>query len=333
MILLVSPAAPGSANGNGVTADRWARVLRALGHDVVCADRYREGDYAALVALHARKSADAIRAFRSAHPDAPVVLALTGTDLYPDLASAGVDPDVLRMAARLVVLQPKGLQQLDSDLRDLGRVIVQSVPVIPPRPIRDDVFEVALLAHLRPVKDPLLAAAATRRLPAESQILITHVGSDLDPHLAEQARVEAAQNPRYDWLGELPRPDALNVLARSRLLVLTSRSEGGANVVSEALGAGVPVLSTAIPGSQGLLGDDYPGYFDVGDAAGLADLLRAVEEDRDGLYSELVERCEKLRDMVDPRRERAAWASLLGELGLSDSRKSRSAEPAADGSN
>ncbi|MGH3449840.1 MAG: glycosyltransferase, partial [Haloechinothrix sp.] len=254
MILLVSPAPPASVHGNGVTAARWARILRALGHDVETAERYRGGHYSALVALHARKSADAIRAFHAEHPDAPVVIALTGTDLYPDLAGGGVDPAVLRIAGRLVVLQPHGLRQLDDELRSRAKVIIQSVPEIQPRPRRADIFEVAFLAHLRPVKDPLRAAAATRLLPPDSRIRLTHVGAGLDHDLAEHARVEAADNPRYEWLGELTRSDALNVLARSRLLVLTSHNEGGANVVSEALAAGVPVLSSAIPGSQGLLG-------------------------------------------------------------------------------
>lgn len=315
MILLVSPEASASVHGNYVTARRWAQILADLGHEVSTAHHYPGGAYSCLVALHARKSADAVRQFHAEHPGAPVVLALTGTDLYPDLAGNRVDPAVLRMASRLVVLQPHALRQLDDDLRARTRVIVQSMPPIVPVPSRDDVFEVAVLAHLRSVKDPLRAAAATRLLPAGSRIQLTHAGAPLDDDLAGQARAEAATNPRYDWLGEQPRPAALGLLARSRLLVLTSRDEGGANVVSEAIAAGVPVLSSDIPGSRGLLGDDYPGYFPVGDTAGLADRLLAAETDR-GYYRELADRCRELRDLVDPARERDAWARLLSELSL-----------------
>jgi glycosyltransferase involved in cell wall biosynthesis len=78
---------------------------------------------------------------------------------------------------------------------------------------------------------------------------------------------------RYGWRGAVPRTEALAVLARSRLLALTSLQEGGANVVSEALAAGVPIVSSAIPGSIGLLGADYPGYFPVGDTEALATVL------------------------------------------------------------
>lgn len=316
MILMVSPRAPAAVHGNSVTAQRWARLLRELGHEVTIADEYVAGDYAALVALHAGKSAAAIRDFRASHPEAPVIIALTGTDLYPDLVSSGVDPAVLALADRFVVLQSHGLSQLAEPLRSRARVIVQSMPAIAPQPRHEDCFEVAFLAHLRPVKDPLRPAAAARALPASSRIRITHVGAGLDPDLADRAAAEAADNPAYDWLGERPRAEALAVLARSRLLVLTSLNEGGANVVSEALAAGVPVVSSAIPGSCGLLGDDYPGYFPVGDTAALADLLLAAETDRDGFYGDLVGRCDRLRALVEPATERAAWAALLAELPL-----------------
>src|SRR5262249_11930652 len=134
--------------------------------------------------------------------------------------------------------------------------------------------------------------------------------------LAARASCEAASNPRYDWLGPRPRDEALAVLARSRLLVLTSLHEGGANAVSEALAAGGPVISPAIPGSVGLLGSDSPRYFGRGDTDGLAAALDAAEHDRDGYYQLLRERCAALRPMVEPSRERQAWAELLTELAL-----------------
>ena len=85
----------------------------------------------------------------------------------------------------------------------------------------------------------------------------------------------------YRWLGELSREKALRLLSRCRLLALTSEQEGGANVVSEALAASVPVLSSRIAGSVGLLGEDYPGYFPVGDTEALARLLGRAETDAD----------------------------------------------------
>jgi putative glycosyltransferase (TIGR04348 family) len=316
VILLVAPAAPDSTHGNGVTARRWAAILSELGRPAHIARLYEGGDYSALIALHARKSAHAVRAFRASHPNAPIVIAMTGTDLYPDLDTAGVDPAVLAMADRFIVLQPRGIAQLKPDVAERTRVIVQSVPPIPPQTSRTADFEVSFLAHIRPVKDPLLLPAALRRLPADSRIHVTHLGEARDHGLTAEVAAEAADNPRYDWLGPVAREAALSVLARSRLLVVTSLHEGGANVVSEALAAQVPVISSAIPGSIGLLGEEYPGYFPVQDADSLADALYAAEQDRMGFYRRLKERCAELSPMVDPAREKRAFADMLAELDL-----------------
>lgn len=314
MILLVTPTATDSTHGNGVSARRWAEIIRDLGHPVEISQGYRPGAYDALLALHAHKSADAVRAFHANHPDAPIVIALTGTDLYPDLATSGVDPDVLALADHFIVLQRLGLSQLPPDLAERAQVIVQSVPSMPPRPPRTGCFEVAFLAHVRPVKDPLRLAAAVRMLPADSNIRVTHAGESRDQGLAAELAAESVANPRYDWLGPVPRDEALTVLARSRLLALTSLHEGGANVISEALAARVPVISSAIPGSIGLLGDDYPGYFPAGNSEALAEALYAAEQNRDGYLRRLRERCDELAPMVDPEVERKAFGQLLRKL-------------------
>jgi putative glycosyltransferase (TIGR04348 family) len=319
VILLVTPTPVDSPHGNGVSARRWARILRELGYEADLAQDYRPGRYSALLALHARKSASAVRRFRAGHPGAPIMVALTGTDLYPDMRTAGVDPQVLDMAARFIVLQPLGLAQLEPRLRERARVVIQSVPRIARRPPREDCFEVAFLAHVRPVKDPLVVTAATRRLPGASRILVTHLGEARDDELAARLAAESAASQRYEWLGPASREDALGLLARSRLMVLSSRHEGGANVISEALAAGVPIICSKIPGSVGLLGDDYPGYFQAGDAGALARELLAAEEDRGGYYGTLQRRCDELSPLVDPRRERQALATLMSELGLARS--------------
>ncbi|WP_051468847.1 selenoneine biosynthesis selenosugar synthase SenB [Actinomadura oligospora] len=317
MILIVTPAAPGSAHGcthgNGVTARRWAGILEDLGHETEIADGHRPGDHTALLALHARKSADAVRAFHAEHPRAPIVIALTGTDLYPDLDATGVDRSLLELADRLIVLQPHGLVQVGPSLAERTRVIVQSVPAIPPRPPLDDRFEVVFLAHVRPVKDPLRLAEATRLLPADSRIRVTHVGEGRDEALGEALAAETGRNPRYDWIGPVERDRALNVLARSRVLVLTSLHEGGANVISEALAARVPVVASRIPGSVGLLGEDYPGYHPPGDAAALAETLHRAERDP-VFHDTLVRHVSALAPMVDPANERRAFAELMAEV-------------------
>jgi putative glycosyltransferase (TIGR04348 family) len=318
-IRLVAPVTSTGSSGNSVTRRRWEALLRTLGHEVDTAlpseaePTHRRADL--LVALHAGHSAEAVAASRRDHPERPVVLALTGTDLYRDL---GRDPSVRRsmdLADRLVVLQPQARAAVPAELHHRVVVIRQSAPsTFPRRPRTDDGFAVVVLAHLREVKDPLLTARAVRRLPPDSSVRVRHFGAGLDDRLTAAAVRESAANPRYTWEGEVPHATALEALAGSDLLVLTSRSEGGANVVSEAIVHGVPVLSTRIDGSLGMLGHRYPGYFGVGDESGLARLLHAAEHDEDGLRTGLQRRVERLQADYRPERELRAWEQLLDEL-------------------
>jgi putative glycosyltransferase (TIGR04348 family) len=313
-ILLVTPAPSGSRKGNRVTAERWARLLRGMGQQVRIVQEYRRQRCDLLIALHAFKSYPSIRRFHSERPDAPVVLCLTGTDLYGDIRSQPEAQASLQLATRLVVLQELALEELPPPLRDKTRVIYQSVETPPfSAPPHRGVFEVCVMGHLRPVKDPLRTAWAARLLPTSSCVRVLHVGGALSDDLAEQARAEEACNPRYRWLGERPRRKALRLLARCRLLALTSELEGGANVISEAIALGVPVVSSRIAGSVGLLGHDYPGYFPFGDTQALADLLQRAETDR-AFYDALCVQGAQRRPLFEPARERTSWHELLGEL-------------------
>ena len=313
-ILFITPAPPGSRKGNRVTAERWAGLLAALGHDVAVEEEYHGQRCDVLVALHARRSHPSVVRYRQRHPTAPLVVALTGTDLYGDIHTNAHAQESLELATRLVVLQPLGVQELPPHLRGKARVIYQSVQPPPltesPRP---DVFEVCVVGHLRPVKDPFRTALAARLLPPSSRVQVLHLGGALSVDMAEAARAEMAVNPRYRWLGDVPQQEALRTVARCRLLVLTSKSEGGANVISEAVSVGVAVLSSRIAGSVGLLGEGYPGYFPFGATEALAASLERVETDPD-YHAALQRRCEELRPLFDPARESRSWELLLAEL-------------------
>jgi putative glycosyltransferase (TIGR04348 family) len=293
---------------------RWARILRGLGYRVVIEQEYKGASCAVLVALHARRSFPSIELFRRRYPERPLVVALTGTDLYHDIRTSRNARKSLELATRLIVLQPLGRAELAKHLAAKTRVILQSAvraqKVVPPKP---EVFEVCVVGHLRTVKDPFRAAMASRLLPAESRLHVLQVGRALSSYMSRRASSEAARNPRYTWLGELPQTRALEVLARCRLLVLSSKMEGGANVISEAVAASVPILASRIPGSVGILGRGHPGYFPPGDTARLAALMRRAEMDPE-FYERLKRWCVRLQPAVDPSRERRAWKNLLEEL-------------------
>jgi len=173
-VCMVTPAPPRSLTGNRVTALRWARLLGQLGHRVTVAEEYDGQACDVMVALHARKSARSIERLTEERPDTPIVLALTGTDLYRDGRPCPTTKLSLQLAKAIVVLQPEGLREVPEWARARARAIVQSAEAVHAQPPRRDAFEVALLAHLRPVKDPFRAAMAARLLPARSRVRVLH---------------------------------------------------------------------------------------------------------------------------------------------------------------
>jgi putative glycosyltransferase (TIGR04348 family) len=313
-IFLACPAPPRSRKGNRVTAVRWASLLEQLGHAVIIAQDYDGAPFDLMIALHARKSHLAVKRFHRSHPDKPLIVALTGTDLYRDIRTSRLAQESLELADLLIVLQPLGRDELPAHLRWKVRVIIQSALPTTPRPApRGRSFDVCVLGHLRAEKDPFRAALALRYLPTDSDIRIVQAGQATSPALARRARALMRRDRRYRWEGEVSNRQARNILARSRLLVVSSRMEGGANVVSEALADQVPVLASRIPGNVGLLGPDYPGYFPVGDTRALAELL--IRAKTDGAFlDQLARRFADGPREVAPVHERNAWEEVLREL-------------------
>ena len=253
---IVTPAPPGSRYGNRVTATRWAGILKAIGHRVTITQAYEGERFDLLIALHARRSFDSIKHFHRDHSDKPIIVALTGTDLYRDLNRGTHSLESLKIASRIVVLQPKALQALPAALRGKTRVIFQSVAdaenvrnLSPPRSTtvrKPGTFDICVIGHLRPVKDPFRAAMAARRLPASSRIRVIQAGGAMTGATEARARAEMKANGRYVWLGEQPSRRVHRILGSSQLSVLSSRMEGGANVLGESIVAGTSCISHSI---------------------------------------------------------------------------------------
>jgi putative glycosyltransferase (TIGR04348 family) len=251
--------------------------------------------------------------FKVAFPERPLVLALTGTDLYRDIRVDADARESMRIADRIVVLQEMGRKELTPALRRKTRVIYQSARrVRAPQPLKS-CFEVVVSGHLREEKDPFRTAASLRHLPVASRIRVVHLGAAMSTDMAREARQWMTREPRYRWLGELAHGEAQRRLARSRLMVISSRMEGGANIVSEALITGVPVIASRIPGNIGMLGRDYAGYFPAEDEKALGQALWRAELDA-AFYRRLKFQCSVRRLLVEPKREARGLGRLLADL-------------------
>lgn len=308
-IALVTPAGPGMRNGNRHTALRWAAFLRKAGHRVDVSVQWSpDSRVDAMLALHARRSYASIKTFSS---DKLLVVALTGTDVYRDIHASAEAQESLELAHRLIVLQPKAAEELPRRFRGKVSVVVQSSATeLRHDPVKSK-FRVCVIGHLRAEKDPMRALAALSHVP-DRDIEVVHLGAALDAALEKAAQAGMKREPRYRWLGSVPHPRALNWMASSHAMLISSRMEGGANVVCEALRIGVPVLASRISGNIGLLGSGYRGYFPLEDDRALARLIRRTASDKT-FYRTLKIQVARLRPGVAPRREARA---LLAAMSL-----------------
>jgi hypothetical protein len=182
-VIVITPPGPSTRTGNAVAALRWARILRRLGHHVTTAADYGDEPVDAMVAIHAWRSSDAVRRFKVRYPDRPLILQLSGTDIYHYL-SAEPEPTLrsMELADRLVALNSLAWRVVPKRFRKKLRVIFQSArkPLVPRQPSRRRI-DISVIGHLRDVKDPLRAAEAARLLPPVSRIRILHIGHAYRP--------------------------------------------------------------------------------------------------------------------------------------------------------
>ena len=326
-IVIVSPALADANNGNWQTARRWQHLLRP--HRVRITNHWPDGPQAAndtvMLALHARRSAPSIAAWAQAHAtsrgdgsgndqaSAPgLAVVLTGTDLYRDIQTDPQAQRSLQLGQHLVLLQERGPDALPPELRDKARVIFQSTSQRATLPKPTHHLRAVMVGHLREEKSPATLFEAARLLAPTEHILIDHIGAPLDAALAQQAQATAVTCPHYRWLGGLPQEATRRRIQRAHVLIHTSRMEGGAHVVMEALRSGTPVLASRIAGNVGMLGADYAGYFDWNDAAALATLLRQCRSS--SLLAQLQTQCAARALLFSSETERAALHQLVEVL-------------------
>ncbi len=314
-IILITPAKKQSKTGNRVTATRWERLLRHIGHRITVQSDWDGTPGDIMVAIHAWRSAPSIARYRQQFPGRPLVVALSGTDIYRFQHSHPEETlRSMEMADALVCLHDLVYRAIPEPYREKLHVIHQSaVPLKRARSPSILTFDVCVVGHLREEKDPFRAAYAARTLPEQSRLRVIHLGKAHNDEWAAQARAEMEINPRYHWRGEVGVWQVREQFLKTHALVHSSIMEGGANVISEALVAGVPVIASDIDGNVGLLGEDYPGYYPVENTGGLCALLQRAETDQNFLQR-LHEHGNERKYLFTPERESRQWQTLLDNL-------------------
>jgi putative glycosyltransferase (TIGR04348 family) len=319
-ITIITPARADANNGNWHTASRWSHALQSL-VDCRVQQHWDRHPVDAMIALHARRSADSIDACH-ALGGIPIALVLTGTDLYRDIATDASARRSLDQADLLVVLQAQGLEELPAALRSKARVIEQSASRSEASPRDPDCLNLCMVGHARAEKDPMTALRAfgllqPHRWPslggAWKTAALVHVGRLDEPVLDQSMRLYAQNHPGIALRGALTHSQTRQVMAGSAVLLLPSIMEGGANVLIEAVCSGASVLASDAGGNRGLLGNDYPGLFTVGDASGLAALIERYACDLQ-FRQDIDARCAAIAMRFDPQRERDQVQELARDL-------------------
>ena len=299
--------------GNSRTADQWTEILRSLGHDVTSCDACNNfSKVECLVALHANKSREITAAFSKQYPDRMLILALTGTDIYPKPDREAIE--AMKSARFLIVLQNLAMDQIPVEFRNKTHVVIQSVRRSQMKNAdarSKDPFLISVIGHLRDVKDPLRAAKAARRLPESSKIQIRQLGAVLESKYYKLIALENAENDRFQYLDEQPETQVREIIRQSQATVVSSFNEGGARVIGESIVEGTPLIATRIPGVVGLTGANYPALFPPGNTSALTSLLIKLEQDR-RFREKLNLETDRLAPKFDPAREREAWRRLVG---------------------
>ncbi len=280
-VAFVVPNPEGARTGNEVSALRLRNGLEERGVGVVmvrpdaaleaAVARSRTAGVELVHGFHAWRTGPRARDL-AARLKLPYAVTITGTDvaIYAHEADhRDTVRDVLRGAAVILCahagvhaeLAAVGAGDVPTRIVPKGVVIPESVPERPDT-APDGIGGAAVVlqvAHLRPVKNNVLAVAVLRRLTeAGRAVRLVLLGDSLDSAY-EADLVRAAGGPEAwcrIWRPAVQHDRVGAWYAAADIVLNTSDSEGGSNAVLEAMAHGRPVVASAIPANVADLGTD-----------------------------------------------------------------------------
>ncbi|MDN7242335.1 glycosyltransferase [Planococcus sp. N028] len=273
-IVLASPNYP-QPRGNTVTVERIAANLRRLGVQTEIISSTDEPVPSSLPTgdlvhgFHAHRFYKFIE--QLAEPPRRYVVTMTGTDLNVDLFEPGKRQDVLaclRGAAAIHVFDEKAkavlieeAPEVEDKIYPIAQGNSEFSSARSPAQKEDGTFLFVLPAGIRKVKNVPTAIRMLEKLYARYPGLrLWLVGPVLEE--AEGKLVEELVEQHKAWicyLGALPHPLMGPLYKEADVVLNTSLSEGQPAAILEAMGFGLPVLVSNIPGNSSIVVNEENG--------------------------------------------------------------------------
>ncbi len=291
MIKIYSPSRDSAVTGNYVTSKRYAYHLQNLGYRVFVYNGFEEkvnveGVRCAFV-LHAEKGSHVIKEL--AAKNVPVVLVLTGTDLYRDIISTKNSKKErcfrsIQLASAIVVLHENAVSDLlkvVSFPRERIFVVLQSVVDFKKRTFlfkKKNHYKILLLSNIRKEKGIIVAISGflefQKNIDARTKFTLDHIGGVLDQGYFKKITNLLEGVKSVSFLGSIEKDKLQTMLASYDLLLHSSFIEGGSLVIQEAQNAGLPIIASDISCHAALLGSAYVGLHSVGSAKDVSEKLK-----------------------------------------------------------
>lgn len=340
-LLFLDPALANRTSGNQTTSLRISEYWQSLGHEVQSVsvrgtplerehlkDLIRTSDL--ILALHSGHCHEVLELWREMGKPIPLIFLVSGTDLFePLLNTRTFSADFISACedAHSIVTFAQGFDRLFSSFgkecwAEKNQTIFQGASPVSWKMADHDPRHAVVIGHLRFIKDPWISVRALEILQSSLRAVgpgfqIQHFGTSLDPGTEEEIRNAQKRFPGPDWKwesrGAVTGKEIRAVMSSAPLLIQPSIHEGGANVVGEFLVSGLPIIASNAPGNVGLLGEDWPGLFGVGDDQGLADLLQQWLESEE-FRKRLFVASSELSQQHDRVHEKVAWERLLNRF-------------------
>ena len=290
MIKIYSPTRDNVVTGNYVTAKRYAYHLQNLGHSVSICTGFEEKvnveEVRCAFVLHAEKGFHVVKEL--AAKNIPVVLVLTGTDLYRDIISTKNSKKEhclrsIQLASAIVVLHENAVSDLlkvVSFPRERIFVVLQSVVDFKKRSFffkKKNHYKILLLSNIREEKGIIIAIAGflefQKNIDARTKFTLDHIGGVLDQGYFKKITNLLEGVKSVSFLGSAEKEKLQTILASYDLLLHSSFIEGGSLVIQEAHNAGLPIIASDISCHTALLGSAYVGLHSVGSAVDVSEKL------------------------------------------------------------